>query len=153
MQLGLPLDGRIALQFGALRPYKRTLELLDRFAHEPEGHLVIAGAPRGDYGQAVRDRVQALGLGPRVTLDLRTIDDTTKDLYYAAADVAAVPRQMDGASGAVAEALSRGLELETYGEGVAEYLPWSVVAERTAQLYRRLSGQAPRREREGRAAA
>lgn len=137
-RLGLPADQPVMLAFGTLRPYKRTLELLDRFAAAGRGHLVIAGAPWGTYGEEVRARVEALALGARVTLDLRTIDDETKERYYAAADSAAVPRAMDAASGAIAEALSNGLALETWGEPVTSYAPWPEVADRTARLYRRL---------------
>ena len=100
----------------------------------------MAGAPWGDYGEAVRAKVAALQLEEYVTLDLRTVDEDTKVRYYAAADVAAVPRSMDAASGAVAEALSYGLEIEGWDSFRADYLPWREVAVRTAAVYRELLG-------------
>ena len=146
--LGLPDEARVALHFGALRPYKQTLELLDRFSASRDGRLIVAGAPWGDYGEAVRAKVAALQLEEYVTLDLRTVDEDTKARYYAAADVAAdvavdvaaVPRSMDAASGAVAEALSYGLEIEGWDSFRADYLPWREVAVRTAAVYRELLG-------------
>ena len=64
-------EGRITLHFGTLRPYKQTLELLDRFSATRDGRLIVAGEPWGDYGDEVRAKVAALQLEEYVTLDLR----------------------------------------------------------------------------------
>ena len=111
-------------------------------AKSPEALLAEGDrlADRGAYGEAVKLRVDALQLEARLTLDLRRVDEETKERYYAAADVALVPRHMDAASGAIAEALAYGLEIESWGGEPVDYCPWSEVAEPTAALYRRLLG-------------
>lgn len=136
-KLGIDDSEEVWLHFGAIRPYKRTHEVLRKFAGCPTGHLIVAGKPWGDYGARVPALAEELGIGDRTTLDLRTIDEPTKHQYYAAADVAIISQSgMDAASGAAAEAHSYGLAVDRWEAEATDYVPWRDAAAATADVYR-----------------
>jgi glycosyltransferase involved in cell wall biosynthesis len=142
--LGIADDTTVSLHFGAIRPYKRTHEVLERFAANGAGHLIVAGRPWGAYGEQVAALAALLNARPdlrgRLTLDLRTVDEPTKRRYFAASDVAVIAQAgMDAASGAAAEALAHGLAVESWADSETPYVPWSEAARATAALYRRLT--------------
>lgn len=84
-QLGLPQDATIYLNVGALRPDKKTSELIECFAkrdHEKE-FMVFAGGAGSDYGKAMLERAEAV---PNVIIHNGYIPNETVSLLANAAD-------------------------------------------------------------------
>ncbi len=105
--LGLPVHGRVLLNFGALRRYKGLEDLLAVFARLPEherGTLLIAGAAKdGEYAAAIRQQAAAIG---GVRLELRYIPDDELPVYLAAADLVVLSYRSLLTSGILLWALS-----------------------------------------------
>ncbi|MDQ2997480.1 MAG: glycosyltransferase family 4 protein [Chloroflexota bacterium] len=90
--LGLPSDGPVLLNLGALRPYKNIEGLIDTFAALPEptrGTLLIAGvAKSAAYAEQLRRHAAGV---PGVRLHTLFIADTELRTYLAAADLVVLP--------------------------------------------------------------
>jgi glycosyltransferase involved in cell wall biosynthesis len=90
--LGLPADGPVLLNLGALRPYKNIEGLIDAFATLPEqmrGTLLIAGVAKSPaYAEQLRRRAASV---PGVRLHTQFIADTELPSYLAAADLVVLP--------------------------------------------------------------
>lgn len=100
--LGLPLDSRIILFFGAIAPYKGLDVLLEAFATlcrtDPNVRLVIAGEPLEDFGP-YRRQIEVLGLADRILQDLRYLAFDEFARYFLAADLVALPYRRISQSG------------------------------------------------------
>lgn len=74
---GLGADDKVVLFFGLLAPSKGLEDLVEAFAlalEQCEARLVVAGYPTKQFDlPGVRERISALGIGDKVTLDLRYI--------------------------------------------------------------------------------
>jgi beta-1,4-mannosyltransferase len=90
--LGLPADGPVLLNLGALRPYKNIEGLIDAFAALPEptrGTLLIAGVVKSPaYAEQLRRRAATV---PGVRLHTEFIADAQLPSYLAAADLVVLP--------------------------------------------------------------
>ena len=90
--LGLPTDGPVLLNIGALRPYKNIEGLIDAFAALPEqtrGTLLIAGIAKSPaYADALRRQASAT---PHVQVHPTFIPDSELPSYLAAADLVVLP--------------------------------------------------------------
>jgi beta-1,4-mannosyltransferase len=105
--LGLPADGPVLLNIGALRPYKNIEGLIDAFGALPEttrGTLLIAGAAKSPgYAEQLRQRAAAV---PGVWLCAEFIADEQLPTYLAAADLVVLPYRSLLTSGMLLWALS-----------------------------------------------
>lgn len=134
-RLGLPPAEPVLLFLGQIKQVKGLDVLLEALPlvlqAEPSVRLVVAGKVwKSDVGP-YRELIDRLGIGPRVTLDIRYVPDREVDLYYAAADLAVFPYRRIYQSGAVLMATSYGCPvvvsdlpgmLETITDGVDGYV-------------------------------
>ena len=122
-ELGIA-DERVALSFGELRGYKDMDVLVDAFTRvQTGGHLLVVGYPKdarlaAELGEAA-ERDSRIRFLPRFVRDERVAD------FFAAADVAVVPRGDGGTSGSLILALSFGVPVvaadrATYRELLAD---------------------------------
>jgi glycosyltransferase involved in cell wall biosynthesis len=90
--LGLPADGPVLLNIGALRPYKNIEGLIDTFAALPErtrGTLLIAGVAKSPaYADAL---CRQAATTPHVQVRPTFIPDAELPNYLAAADLVVLP--------------------------------------------------------------
>ena len=109
-RLGLPLEGRIILFVGSLRPVKGPEHLIDAFAKLRSAggrdvHLAMVGA--GSLRAALEARAQALGIGGHVTFagprEHREVPE-----WMSAADVLCLSSLDEGMPNVVLEALASG---------------------------------------------
>jgi glycosyltransferase involved in cell wall biosynthesis len=117
------------LFFGLIRPDKGLDVLIEAMpavaARVPDVHLEIVGSPRMPIGP-VRARATALGLGGRISWDLRFVPDAEVSGVLAGARVIALPYRWIEGSGVFATALARGVApvvtaVGTFPELCAEY--------------------------------
>jgi glycosyltransferase involved in cell wall biosynthesis len=90
-RLGLDAGDKVILALGGIRPYKGLGRLLDAFEtiDDPGARLLIAGQPRkGEFADELRRRCDA---NPRVTAHFGRVEDDDLQLWFGAADVAALP--------------------------------------------------------------
>ena len=73
-----------ALFVGNVMPHKNLLRLVEAFAKSAEGTLVIRGSGHPAHVAALRERIAALGLGPRVDWQPYESEDGLVGLYRAA---------------------------------------------------------------------
>ncbi|CAA9574998.1 MAG: hypothetical protein AVDCRST_MAG18-2441 [uncultured Thermomicrobiales bacterium] len=87
----MPVEARIILSLGQIRPYKNLPHLVRtvRQLADPDIHLVIAGNP-SDAATTVAVRA-AVGGDPRVHLHCRFIPAEELQLYLRAADLVVLP--------------------------------------------------------------
>lgn len=88
-RLGLPLDGKILLFFGMIKPYKNVGSLADLLKNHPEHHLLVAG--RGNsalFGNPANNNI---------ILHDKFIDDSDVPYYFASADVVLLPTVSESA--------------------------------------------------------
>lgn len=107
--LGLPLDKKIILFLGALRPYKGVEELIVIARQFPieETIFLIAGKPLSeDYK---RKLIRMTGNAPHIWLQAEYVHDDKVPLLYSAADVAIFPYKDILNSGSVFLSLSFGI--------------------------------------------
>jgi beta-1,4-mannosyltransferase len=107
-RLGLPAGATVLLAFGAIRPYKGVLELIDAFRRlrERAVRLLVVGKPHGAaIDAAVRARI-----GPdfRVAYFPGHVASEDLQLYFNAADAAVFPYRNSLTSGALVLAMSFG---------------------------------------------
>jgi len=114
--LALPVEARVAVFVGLIRPYKGVDVLLEAFARLPADgtwRLLVAGEPWGELGPALHRQVLRLGLAERVTLDLRWVAEDELERLLAAADVVVLPYRSGSQSALAPEALARGVPVVT----------------------------------------
>jgi glycosyltransferase involved in cell wall biosynthesis len=91
-QLGLPVDARILLMFGAIRPYKGILGAIAALPrirqHHPAAHLVIAGPLLFGREREYVNVIERSRLADAVTFRPRYVPHDEVASYFAAADVA-----------------------------------------------------------------
>jgi glycosyltransferase involved in cell wall biosynthesis len=125
---GFPDDAHVFLAFGMVRPYKRTLRLLEAFASVPheQCRLVIAGMCTNRHLQA---RIQAAAdADPRVVAILGWIPSPRVSGLHGAADVVVLPYDDIFSSGALILALSYGLPvIAPAGSTATEWAPPPIV--------------------------
>lgn len=95
-KLGLPVDRRILLFFGSIRPNKGLGILLEALKdiclHDPQVLLVIAGAlPRGMSFQPYKVLIQKLNLSEHVETFAHFILEQDVDNFMAASDLVVLP--------------------------------------------------------------
>ncbi len=107
-RLGLPMDGRVFLHFGALRPYKGVEDLIEAFQKLDGDHLrlLIAGQLRDSaLGEKIRQVVQQ---DSRVIFHQGFVAEESVQLYFRAADMVVLPFARVTTSGSLILALSFG---------------------------------------------
>ncbi|MEO0854846.1 MAG: glycosyltransferase, partial [Cyanobacteria bacterium J06648_11] len=107
-QLGLPLEGKLYLNLGMVRPYKGITPLLDAWQASQlpaAGHtLLIAGkALDADYGAAIAAKTEAT---PNALWHSHFIADEEMPLYFSAADAVVLPFRSILTSGSLILAMS-----------------------------------------------
>lgn len=110
-QLELPMDAFVCVSLGAWRPYKGLEDLIAAFQDgewrsvpRSPSLLLIAGQPKVPEYAAVL--TQAASQVPGVRLLPGRVPDERMSIYWAAADVAAVPYRCLTSSGILIEAMS-----------------------------------------------
>lgn len=102
-----PRERPLALVVGTVERRKNLVRAVETVAALPDVELVAVGPPT-PYLDAVRARIDALGIGARVALRGYVTRDELDGLY-ASATVALVPSRYEGFGYAVAEALCAGV--------------------------------------------
>jgi glycosyltransferase involved in cell wall biosynthesis len=122
--LELPVDRRVALFLGLIRPYKGVDLLVDAVAELPADSdwlVVVAGEPWGGLGGELTRQVEDLGLGARIRLVLNWVAETEVPRLLAAADLVVLPYRSGSQSAVAPMALAAGVPvLTTDVGGVAE---------------------------------
>jgi len=122
--LGLPVDARVVLFFGAIEPRKGLDLLIEAFARlsrdDPKLHLVIAGFPNEDFAP-YQERIRGSGAEDRVLLALRWVPFAEMQNYFNPADAVVLPYRRISQSGVLqlAYAYARPLVVTNVG-GIAE---------------------------------
>jgi len=111
-KLHLPVNARVLLYFGSIRPHKGLEVLLDAFSRlnsPPERplHLLIAGACSGDWEPYER-LIEAHPARARIQTHERFISDREVGLFFGAADAVALPYRRASQNGVAAVALHYG---------------------------------------------
>jgi D-inositol-3-phosphate glycosyltransferase len=117
-ELGVPTGRPVILFFGVIRRNKGLHLLLESLAHlrdaEPAPLLLVAGQPStvdgfAEYAARIRD----LGLEGSVMTHLQRVPESRMPLYYAAADVVALPYEptFQAQSGILVDAYAYGVPL------------------------------------------
>lgn len=107
-RLGLPIDARVLVFLGNIRPYKGVNEMVERFRAIPGDHLrlVIAGrAWDEDVNRQVRERI---GDDPRIVYVPGFVAVDRVPVFMSACDVAVFPYRDILTSGAVLLAMTFG---------------------------------------------
>ncbi len=109
--LGLPIEGRLALFLGLIRPYKGVDVLLDALARVRDGDwsLAVAGEPWGGQGKVLTRRAKALGLEGRVRFHLHWVPEGEVPTWLGAADVMVLPYRSGSQSAVAPMALGSGV--------------------------------------------
>jgi glycosyltransferase involved in cell wall biosynthesis len=110
--LGLPLEARVALFLGLIRPYKGVDLLLEAMARLPaagDWHLVVAGEPWGAYGAELAARAGAADVARRVRFLPGWVPEAELPLLLAAADLVVLPYRSGSQSAVAPLALGAGL--------------------------------------------
>lgn len=96
----LGLDGRLALFFGHVRPFKGLdLALRALPLTQTDVKLVVAGEVWWDHEAEYRRIIEESGIVDRVHLDFRFIPDDEIATWFAAADVVLTPYRIEAQSG------------------------------------------------------
>jgi glycosyltransferase involved in cell wall biosynthesis len=118
--LGVPVEGRLAIFSGLIRPYKGVDLLLEAFSRlDPasDWFLMVAGEPWGSLGDQLERRAAAGDLEGRVRLELRWLEEDRLAALFAAADLLVLPYR-DGSQSAMAPlALAHGVPVLTTAVG------------------------------------
>ena len=124
--LGLPLDEKIFLFFGIVRPYKGLLFLLDAFKamllDKPNSRLLIAGEFWQDKSIYL-DRIEQLNLTDRISIIDQYLPNEKVPVIFAAADCLVAPYTAGTQSAVVSTGLAFGLPMiitEQIAAGVSE---------------------------------
>lgn len=111
-RLGFAQDEPLVLWQGILRPYKGVAFLLEAWRQvcrqEERARLAIVGPGDRRMVESVQRQVAALGIAPRVRLDLRFVPLEELGDYYQAADVLAYPYREITTSGALMTGVAYG---------------------------------------------
>lgn len=98
--LGLEQDGRYALFFGHVRPFKGLDLALAAWKDLTCGAtLLVAGEVWWNDAERYRDQVAELGIAANVRLDFRYIPDAEVAAWFAASDVVLLPYRNEAQSG------------------------------------------------------
>lgn len=110
--LGIPEAAKVILFFGQIKDVKGLDLLLDAmpavFKAHPDALLLVAGKPWKSDFSAYEKQMVSLGIRDRCITHIRFISDKDVALYYAAADVVALPYRRIYQSGVVLMAMSYG---------------------------------------------
>ncbi len=123
--IGIPIDRRVILFFGIVRPYKGLKYLIEATARLIDkginAHLLIAGEFWEDKSQYLH-QIKRLGVSNYITIDDRYIPNEELGWYFSAADIFVAPYSGGTQSGAVTLALGFGLPV-VLTETIAQGLP------------------------------
>jgi glycosyltransferase involved in cell wall biosynthesis len=118
-RLGLDPDERVLLFFGYVRPYKGLRHLLDALPaiqHACPCRVLVVGEfyePKQPY----LEQLAAHGLGERVRIVDRYVDNEEVSLYFSAADVVVLPYESASQSGVAQIAFGLGVPVITTDVG------------------------------------
>lgn len=101
-EAGLPLDdgAPLVLFFGFVRPYKGLPDLVDALPRMASGaRLLVVGEFWGETRAELERQIAARGLGGRVVVIDRYVPNEHVGVYFAAADVVALPYRSGSGSG------------------------------------------------------
>lgn len=124
--LDLPMDRKLVMFFGIIKPYKGIYDLIDALsqllAAESSIDLVIAGSPQEDFS-VYREYIARLGLEAHVHCFIRYIESDEVPYFFAAADVVCLPYRQASQSGVLLSAYRFGCPVVVTSVGA---LPESV---------------------------
>ena len=109
-KLGLPVDKKLLVYFGMIRPYKNVSLLIDNFLEldDDDAHLTIAGKVHKS-AQGLQAHIEkSAQKSDNITLMLEFLSDETLSLLARAADLCVFPYREIFNSGSVFYALSAG---------------------------------------------
>ena len=115
--LGISSTAKVVGFIGAVRPYKNLPELIRCFRAlgMPEAALLIAGRPLPDCMKSVIKKLA--DNDPRISCELRFIEDDELQIYFAAADLIVLPFSTILNSGSAMLALSFNRPVLTIAKG------------------------------------
>jgi len=103
---------QICLLFGHMRPYKGVDFLLSAWRNvlkkEPLARLILAGKPKGEYGDLIKAKVNAMELENSVDMHLRFLSQEELNLFINASDILVYPYRHITQSGALLTGLTTG---------------------------------------------
>jgi glycosyltransferase involved in cell wall biosynthesis len=111
-KLKLPMDHKILLFFGIVRPYKGLMQLLDTVAVLRDRKFPVTLVVVGEFWEPLEQytqKIQALGLGEEVRLIPGYAPNEILPLYFSSADLFVAPYIGGTQSGAVKLAMGFGL--------------------------------------------
>ena len=114
--LGIPPDTLVVLMFGVLRPDKGLGDLLTAAIEDPTWHLLIAGKEDGAL-HAEREALRRPELTGRVTIREGFHEIDTVAMFFAAADLVALPYRQASQSGVLHLAYGFGRPVVAYRVG------------------------------------
>jgi beta-1,4-mannosyltransferase len=127
-QLQLPLEGRIYLNLGMLKPYKGIEHLIEVWqtcsATSQDNTLLIAGQPiHSNYKEFLEQQIEQ---HPNILFRSGFVDDSLISAFFSAADVIVLPYKQILTSGSVLLAMSYGKPIiaPRLG-GIPEVLPYA----------------------------
>jgi glycosyltransferase involved in cell wall biosynthesis len=110
-KLDFPKDKKIVLFFGFIRDYKGLDILIEAMKYLPDDYLcVIAGESYGDFNK-YSDLIEKHGVGKKIKLFVRYINDNEVPLFFSAADVCVQPYKSATQSGIAGIAFHFGVPL------------------------------------------
>ncbi|NOY46469.1 MAG: glycosyltransferase [Deltaproteobacteria bacterium] len=120
-RLGLPEDRPIVLMIGYFRPSKRFERIVDLFPRVvervPDALLVVAGKIRGqeflEYRDMLFERIRSSPVRDQIVLIRGQLAQETFDRILSAADVVALPYEINAQSGVLAHCLAFGRPVVT----------------------------------------
>jgi glycosyltransferase involved in cell wall biosynthesis len=111
-RLDLPIEARILLFFGEIRPEKGLIHLIRAMkrvhARLPDARLVIAGRPRHMDMSECLIEIRSAGLEDVVICRFEYIEDSLVEAYFAMADLVMLPYIAITQSGVLFEAMTGG---------------------------------------------
>jgi glycosyltransferase involved in cell wall biosynthesis len=123
-QLGLQIEGKVALFLGLIRPYKGVDLLLEAIARVPADcgwSVLVAGEPWGGIEPVLGQQICDLGIEDRVQLRLGWVPEGDVPPLLAAADLVVLPYRSGSQSAVAPLALAAGLPvLSTRVGGLSE---------------------------------
>jgi glycosyltransferase involved in cell wall biosynthesis len=131
-RLGIEVDEKVILFFGALRPYKGVEYLVAAFqriaAKRQKYRLIIAGEPKKESEEYLRQIQETIASDPsrdRVIQKIEFVPDSETELYFKAADVSVLPYTLVFQSGVLFLSYSFGLpvvasDVGSFGEDIIE---------------------------------
>jgi glycosyltransferase involved in cell wall biosynthesis len=121
-RLAIPVDAKVILFFGIVRPYKGLANLLAALGKIDEKMILLVAGEFWEPKEQYQTQIQQLGLQSMVRIVDRYIPDEEVPDYFSAADLFVAPYKTGTQSGAVTIAKSYGLPM-IVSQAITDSLP------------------------------